>query len=155
MFALDHATQLVSLAASFATVFALVGVWSQIRSARRLQERAAANNLYSSFLQTAAANPAPLNVDPGKSVIPGSDRDWMIYFWLTALESGWSAFGRDATWSRRIDSCARQNYGFFQSSYWCGVHEYANKGVSLDFDKRFVTLIAIAVSKETQSPKAG
>ena len=34
----------------------------------------------------------------------------MIYFWLTAPESGWSAFEGDVTWNRRIESCARQNW---------------------------------------------
>ncbi|HUB86144.1 MAG TPA: hypothetical protein VL971_10655, partial [Rhizomicrobium sp.] len=110
MFEFDHITQWASLAASIATVFALAGVWGQIRSARRLQERAAANSLYASFLQAAATNSDPLNVDPGQPVVPGSDRDWMIYFWLTAPESGWSAFEGDVTWNRRIESCARQNW---------------------------------------------
>ncbi|HEV2563422.1 MAG TPA: hypothetical protein VGT78_14900 [Rhizomicrobium sp.] len=152
MIGFEHITQWASLGASIATVLALVGLLVQIRSASKLQKRETANSLYAAFLQAAAVNSNILNAEPADDIPDGSPRDWMVYFWLTALESGWLAYRRDGVWERRIRSCVRQNLFFFENSpYWHGTSKYKGRSISMDFDPKFRSAIAAAVQKEAKS----
>jgi hypothetical protein len=128
-----------------ATVVGLIAVWIQIRHSEKIDKQAAARQLYAVFLEYAARHPESVDTD---EVRPGSQYDWAMYLWLTALESGWFAFDRNSEWRKRIASCARQNRAFFESDYWLGKAEFVNSNVKQDFDRKFTHEVERAVSEE-------
>ena len=136
------------LIAAVANVIALVFILFQVRSAKRMQKQSAARQLYGDFLAFVAANPDSVRIE---DITPGSQYDWTMYLWLTALESGWLAFNGSHEWRQRIFSCARQNLKYFESDYWQGTGKYSNKDVSQDFDADFLKVFRTAIAEEKKN----
>jgi len=126
-------------------VLALFGVVWQVRSARKVQQQSAARELYSEFLKFVAMKPESVR---DEELDPGSQYDWSMYLWLTALESGWLAFGGNGEWRQRIKSCVQQNHAYFKWDYWLGKGKYVGRGAGQDFDARFLEAFRQAVAEE-------
>lgn len=131
---LDRTEKWFSIAAAAATIMGFLGVFLQIRSAKRLQEQASARDLYSAFLQTAVDKSDVISTDPtdvanGQHAIAARlladtatdcdlKYDWMMFMWLEALESGIHAFGLNEEWRGKVDSYVVQHHGYLQSAYF-------------------------------------
>ncbi|SRR5579864_2767255 len=137
--------QAATLVIAGANVVALVLVVMQVRWARKVQQQSAARELYSEFLKFVATTPDSVRIE---ELEPGSQYDWTMYLWLTALESGWLAFGGNGVWRQRIKSCVQQNHAYFKWDYWLGKGKYVGRDVGQDFDARFLQAFRKAVAEE-------
>jgi len=142
--------QIIYVIFTFAGVIAVL--W-QIRSAKNLQNKAAARQLYAEFLVFAANKHEALQ-GTKDDLKWGTQYEWAVYLWLTALESGWLAFGRDLEWKRRIASFARQNRPYLESNLWNSLASTRSENVKLDFDRRFVDEVDRAFKVERDLAEA-
>jgi hypothetical protein len=143
--ALQDWANVATIAMAVFTFIALVGIGYQVRETHKMQKQAAARQLYGEFLKFVSADPESVS----KEIIePGSKYDWSMYLWLTALESGWLAFGGNTEWQRRIVSCVQQNREYFKSDYWLGRGTYEGRDASRDFNANFVNVVRIAIAED-------
>jgi hypothetical protein len=150
---IQTATQWAQIGSSVVTIGGLLLVFVQIRSAKDLQNKAAARQLYADFLQFAATEPDAVDSAKGK-LTWGSKYEWSVYLWLTALESGWLAFSGDREWARRVASFVRQNRPYLESHLWNSKVASHKDDVKQDFDSDFVAEVERVFQKTRKNADA-